>query len=301
MRFQLPLLAALTMLIVSCQNQPQTLTTSTGDKYVIHTKAGGPTAAPGDFVYFHAQMRKGDSIAFATRREGAGRPMPSFQIPETPVPGMPANPIEEVLKKLAVGDSATLYQRIDTIPDFQRPPGFEKETEIIYDLVIMNIRPKDSVMAEYQQKQEEMAKLMEVSKARFGEVQTMVQQTVKDYAAGKLASTIQTDPSGLKYIIHEQGTGPRAAAGSNVEVHYYGTLTNGKMFDNSFERGMPIPFPLGQGQVIPGWDIGIALLNQGGKATLFVPAGLGYGDQAQGEDIPANSELIFYVELEKVE
>jgi FKBP-type peptidyl-prolyl cis-trans isomerase len=74
-------------------------------------------------------------------------------------------------------------------------------------------------------------------------------------------------------------------------------LTNGKKFDDSFERGTPIPFTLGVGQVIQGWDEGIALLKEGDKAVLFIPSELGYGETGAGADIPPNAELVFYVEL----
>jgi FKBP-type peptidyl-prolyl cis-trans isomerase len=82
-----------------------------------------------------------------------------------------------------------------------------------------------------------------------------------------------------------------------VEVQYIGMLKDGTIFDQSFPRGQPISFPLGAGAVIDGWDEGLALLNVGAKATFFIPATLGYGPVEQGP-IPANSDLIFYVELE---
>jgi FKBP-type peptidyl-prolyl cis-trans isomerase len=97
----------------------------------------------------------------------------------------------------------------------------------------------------------------------------------------------------------QEGTGKQAQAGKTVDVMYYGMLPSGEEFDNAFKRGEPFSFPLGQGQVIKGWDEGIALLKEGAKAVLFVPSALGYGDQGTGK-IPANSELIFYVELMKV-
>lgn len=84
--------------------------------------------------------------------------------------------------------------------------------------------------------------------------------------------------------------------GDLVKVHYTGTLTTGKVFDSSRERGQPYEFPLGKGQVIPGWDEGIALLRKGEKAVLIIPAHLGYGDRQAGA-IPPNSVLIFDVEL----
>lgn len=102
--------------------------------------------------------------------------------------------------------------------------------------------------------------------------------------------------NGLKYTIHRAGTGERASDGSLVSVHYAGRLVNGEEFDNSYERGTPIRFTLGDGQVIKGWEEGIALLNVGDSATFTIPPYLGYGDKKMG-NIPANSTLIFDVEL----
>ncbi len=101
--------------------------------------------------------------------------------------------------------------------------------------------------------------------------------------------------SGLEYVEIEVGTGPRAQPGDQVSVHYTGTLEDGTEFDSS-EGGDPITFVLGQGNVIQGWDEGIALMNVGGKAQLIIPPDLGYGDLDYGP-IPGGSTLHFDVEL----
>lgn len=106
-----------------------------------------------------------------------------------------------------------------------------------------------------------------------------------------------TTESGLQYIETEAGTGAQAQAGDLVAVHYRGTLPDGTEFDNSFDRGEPIEFVLGQGAVIAGWDEGISLMNEGGKATLVIPPDLGYGSRGAGNVIPADATLIFDVEL----
>ena len=80
-----------------------------------------------------------------------------------------------------------------------------------------------------------------------------------------------------------------------MKVHYRGTLTNGTVFDSSIERGTPAVF--GVGQVIPGWTEALQLMKPGDKWTLFIPSRLAYGSRAVGDKIPANSTLIFYVEL----
>lgn len=106
-----------------------------------------------------------------------------------------------------------------------------------------------------------------------------------------------TTKSGLKYLVLSKGNGEHAELNKNVEVHYTGYLTDGKVFDSSIDRGDPIEFILGTGQVIPGWDEGIALMNVGDKFRLIIPANLGYGEKGAGNVIPPNSTLIFDVEL----
>ena len=107
-----------------------------------------------------------------------------------------------------------------------------------------------------------------------------------------------TTASGLKYKIAKKGTGIKATDGDQVSVHYVGTLTDSAKtkFDSSRDRGQPFSFSLGGGQVIKGWDEGIALLHVGDVATLTIPSSLGYGERATGK-IPANATLIFEVEL----
>lgn len=97
----------------------------------------------------------------------------------------------------------------------------------------------------------------------------------------------------------KQGLGKEAIRGTTVVVHYTGKLTNGKVFDSSLDRGQPFSFQLGQGQVIQGWERGIVGMKEGGKRKLTIPPKYGYGERAVGP-IPANSTLIFDVELIKV-
>ena len=101
-------------------------------------------------------------------------------------------------------------------------------------------------------------------------------------------------------MIEKQGDGPAPKTGDMVSVHYTGTLLNGTKFDSSVDRGQPISLPIGVGQVIKGWDEGIMMLKQGGKAKLIIPPHLGYGSQGAGGVIPPNSWLVFDVELIKV-
>jgi FKBP-type peptidyl-prolyl cis-trans isomerase FkpA len=106
-----------------------------------------------------------------------------------------------------------------------------------------------------------------------------------------------TTASGLTYEDIVVGKGAVAKAGDRVEVHYTGWLTDHTKFDSSRDRNVPFVFPLGAGQVIPGWDQGVAGMKVGGKRKLTIPPNLGYGASGAAGVIPPNATLIFEVEL----
>ena len=106
-----------------------------------------------------------------------------------------------------------------------------------------------------------------------------------------------TTTSGLKYEDLTVGSGAEAVAGKTVSVHYTGWLENGTKFDSSLDRGEPFMFQLGAGEVIAGWDEGVAGMKVGGKRQLVIPSDLGYGARGAGGVIPPNATLIFEVEL----
>ena len=119
-------------------------------------------------------------------------------------------------------------------------------------------------------------------------------------ALDKLAAGFDQTDSGLRYKIIQKGSGAQAEKGKSVSVHYEGSLDNGQVFDSSYRRKDPITFTLGIGQVIQGWDEGIALLKEGDKARFVIPSYLGYGEHGAGGVIPPNATLVFDVELVKV-
>ncbi len=126
--------------------------------------------------------------------------------------------------------------------------------------------------------------------------------TAKLVAAAAVAVTL---PGGTVIIDHKVGAGAVAAAGATVTVHYTGWLDagggkHGAQFDSSVGKA-PFTFPLGGGQVIAGWDAGVAGMKVGGKRTLLIPAAQGYGERGAGGDIPPGAALVFDVELLKVE
>ncbi|TAK54517.1 MAG: FKBP-type peptidyl-prolyl cis-trans isomerase, partial [Bacteroidetes bacterium] len=106
---------------------------------------------------------------------------------------------------------------------------------------------------------------------------------------------VVTLPSGLQYKVMKSGSGPKPTATQTVTVHYKGTLIDGTEFSSSYTNGEPITMPLSQ--FIPGWSEGLQLMSVGSKYTLYIPAGLGYGERGAGGAVPPNATLIFEVEL----
>ncbi|MDT8393966.1 MAG: FKBP-type peptidyl-prolyl cis-trans isomerase [Bacteroidales bacterium] len=163
---------------------------------------------------------------------------------------------------------------------------------IIYDVELVSMRSKEAydkerkAMQEQQQAKEEQRKQNE--------------KVLRDKYLSDNNITVEPTASGLYYIENEKGTGKRAMPGNTVYVHYTGRLLDGTVFDSSRDRGEPFSFRLGVGQVIKGWDEAIAMMNEGGKATLVIPSDIAYGSRDSGK-IPAYSTLVFDVELVKVE
>lgn len=136
--------------------------------------------------------------------------------------------------------------------------------------------------------------------AEWFDKQSEIEANARKAEEAKMASLTagyEKTASGLFYKIKEEGNGSKPKKGQTVAVHYEGKLTDGMVFDNSYQRGEPISFPVGVGRVIAGWDEGIQLLNVGSKASLIIPPALGYGASGAGGVIPPNAWLIFEVEL----
>lgn len=166
-------------------------------------------------------------------------------------------------------------------------------TTVIYEIEIADLVTKE----EYQKQQEKLHKEqneMEEQNRLKEKANILKYLQENNYKASPT-------PSGLYYIEQVKGDGAKPTAGQKVKVHYTGKLLDGKKFDSSVDRGQPLEFQLGIGQVIRGWDEGIALMNVGSKGLLIIPSELGYGKHGAGDHIPGNSTLVFEVELLGIE
>ncbi len=193
---------------------------------------------------------------------------------------------ETGLMKMRVGDKATIIAPFSLAFGAQGMRGYVPPfATIVYDVELKSLTTKEKMVADRQK---------EIAKAEAAEMKGL-----KKYLADNKIAVTPT-ASGLYYVEEVAGTGKQATAGKKVKVHYTGYLLDGTKFDSSVDRGTPFEFTLGQGQVIPGWDEGVALMKEGGKAKLIIPSKLGYGPRGAGQSIPPNSSLVFDVELIEV-
>ncbi len=296
-KISLLLVPVLMWLVQGCGQEPQEGTTKSGFRYIQYVQHNGAKPQSGDVVSFHAYQFKGDSIVSSTRNRG-NRPASIMMPPENVQMANPS-PIIEVLWNMSEGDSVSVFFPLDALQ--RKPAGYENESEVRYDVVVVGIQKGEDYKKETQQQAQDQNDAIVQAKAREQKVAQLMDQYLTDYKEGRLDDRLTTTSSGLQVLIIEQGNGPKVALRKPVKVHYYGMLeADGKMFDNSFRRGQPLEFVPGTGMVIKGWEEGIPMLHQGGKAVLFIPANLGYGASGNPPTIPGNANLVFYVEVVEV-
>jgi len=282
-------LFALTFLIISCKKENKL---PSGYDYIVITEGTGDVPKVNDYVFFTLKIMGDSSKVLQEMKEGPQ--MPIMQIPAEMPKSPQANPLLELLATTKVGGVYKLIMPIDSIPN--APPDIKDMKQIEYEITIKSIKNEEDYKKHMDDQQAEMQTKIAANMEKIPAVEELTKTTIADYKSGKLET--KTTESGLKYYIVKQGEGPNPEPGNTVSVNYYGALTDGTMFDNSFQRGQTFEFSLGAGQVIKAWDEGLGLINKGSKAFLFVPANLGYGEMGSPPVIPANAELIFYVELE---
>lgn len=284
----LSVLTLITIAQVACQKGKE-VTTAGGNRVINHTNNQGPKATFGNTVLISVNTWVNDSLVQSTSRD-AGGPR-EIALPDSSMMKGKVPAVFEALMLMAKGDSATVIQPLDSTMKKGIPKSFGEVKEIRYEVKLEDIITPEVL----QQRQAEEMQKAEGAKAQGMIVAETVKTMLADYKSQKLANLKKT-ASGLEYVIIEQGTGAAIKDGDNIPTSYYGVReTDGKMFDNSYDRGGPTPFAVGG--LIPGFNEGMKLVNRGGKALLFIPSSLGYGEQGAGADIPANTDLVFYIEM----
>lgn len=266
-----------------------------------HRALAVPTDAPyasraGQFLTVFLEFRTGrDSVLMSSRRLQP-KPQP---FPLLPTP--PRGTLEEAVALLLPGDSAVFRLPADTLfaKTFQGQPvpPFIKQAG---NVLVISARAFDLVSREELTAREQKLRAEQAKAGAAASAKQLVKDNVQIQAYLKKNKLVaRKTTGGTYYVLTRTGKGPLPKKGQTVSVLYKGSLlATGKVFDASAQHGnVPIDFPLGQGQVIPGWDQGIAALPKGSKAVLLIPSPLGYGARGAGADIPPNAVLRFDVEM----
>jgi FKBP-type peptidyl-prolyl cis-trans isomerase len=274
--------------LASCEQKAKEIISEEGIRYVHHIHNEGIPIDSGNVVEFQLKIYDyKDSLLKDSYTEGAPFPLATQVIPN--------NPFKDVLFKIADGDSLTVFLPIEEKEGQPLLPFLKVGTDLRHEIKILKIYSAE----EYQKlNQERMVQRQKEIQEKMEKQKGLDDKIIAEHLATKgLSDKAQKTESGLYYVIEQEGEGEVPTAGKKVIVHYNGTLLDGKKFDASYDRNEPLPFILGQKQVIAGWDEGFALLKKGAKATLYIPSHLAYGPQKRGEVIKPFSILKFDVEL----
>lgn len=290
--------AVLALVLIACG--PETTETQNGTSISYIKKGNGESPVDSLVSMFYIRYTTEDGKVMMESEQ----PMPLKIDVSNPVP---QGELFEVLKLLETGDSvhfqlvaSELFQNTFRAPI---PDSIPSTSNIQFQISYV----EQLTEAEYFEQAAAKA-------AAAAEKQLVIDAEIIDTYLADNGVEAQTTESGLRYVITEEGSGPTPEDGQMVHVDYTGWVLNGDYFDSSnkevaMEKGLfnqarqyePYAFPLGQGQVIKGWDEGIALLNKGAKARLYIPSTLGYGSSNRSQIIKANSILVFDVELVDIE
>lgn len=303
-KLNLGIFALLMWMISSCGGKE--IAATNGLKYTLVKGGEGATAENGEFILMNMRYKDAnDSVWMNTADNGF-----PVVLQKDSTWATAEGSIYSIFSDLKTGDSvqfsvnaAMLFSKTFKAP---MPPSLDTTSTFSFDVGVASIYDK----TEFQAWQTEM-----MQKQQAKEEENAVKQLEEDIAIidGYLSENgieAQKTESGMSYVITQEGNGENASSGATVKVNYTGHVLNGEYFDSSIEevakeKGLftpgrtygPFEFQLGTGAVIKGWDEGIALLNKGSKATLYIPSPLAYGPRQRSAQIGPNSILVFDVEL----
>ncbi|WKK76415.2 FKBP-type peptidyl-prolyl cis-trans isomerase [Marivirga salinae] len=294
-------------LVWACNNEKK-LETPEGVEYVLIDSNDGESLEEGDYAIFSLRLEDSkDSVLLNSEEVGELPILVEDSVLST------RGPLFSILKGLKIGDSIKTKLTASEVftQGFRQPvsPDMEKTERLtIYAKAIQKFDTAGFMEWQQQKKSEAMQRMQKEAEEQKG----IDDELIKDFLSENNIEAEKTE-SGLYYMITKGTSGEKPEAGDTVKVNYVGKLMDGTVFDTSYEdvakeagvyneqrEYAPIEIPIGKGRVIRGWDEGIMLLNEGSEATLYIPSGLAYGPRAAGAAIPANSTLIFDVELVEV-
>ncbi len=287
------LLLAVISIISACKKEQGELVLPNGYKYEIFQDETGIPAVPGMAVTMHLEII--DDFGNILDDSRSAPIIPSFVVPEANSGELQRNPLLSLVEILSPGDSAAVYVPIDSLPN--PPQEFMQSKILTYKVKMITVENADDYRRKMHKKQDETQKLM----AALGDaVEKEAALAISAYQEGSLQGRLVNKNLGMKVLVLNEGHGEKAAHGERVDVHYYGFFEDGSSFDNSYKVGKPYSLYIGKGGAIQGWMAGVPEVGEGGTAILDIPYQLAYGDQGNPPVIPPNTDLLFYIKVDKV-
>ncbi|WKK78788.2 FKBP-type peptidyl-prolyl cis-trans isomerase [Marivirga arenosa] len=301
-------IALLSIIFLGACDSEKKETTQDGIDYVLVESENGESFSEGDFAIYSLKLVDSEDSVLINSEEVGELPV---QIIDSVL--STRGPLFSILKELNIGDSIKTKLSASEVltQGFRQPVAQDKDPEerlTVYAKALQKLDTAGFMEWQQQKREEAMQKQRADAEAQKG----IDDQLIQDFLAKNEIEAEKTE-SGLYYMVTEEASGEKPEAGDTVRVNYVGRTMDGTVFDTSYEdiakeSGVyneqreygPIEIPIGKGRVIRGWDEGIMLLNEGSEATLYIPSGMAYGARAAGPKIPANSSLIFDVELVEV-
>ncbi|NOY49006.1 MAG: FKBP-type peptidyl-prolyl cis-trans isomerase [Chlorobi bacterium] len=277
----LMVMGVIAILISSCGDNGESKTTKSGLKYKFYeTNNDGRIPVKGDIIEVNMSYQTPDTVLFDSKT----MPKPLvMRLDESVFKG----DLYEGIYLMHEGDSASFSCNTDSV--FMKlfrqkvtPPQFDSVDYITFNIKLLSVKSQDEL-----KKEQEAGNKAAQESEKAG---------LDKYLADNNITATPTE-TGLIFIETQKGNGEKPQKGDKVKVHYTGYLLDGTKFDSSLDRGKPFEFELGAGQVIKGWDEGLALMDVGSKATLIIPSAIAYGPRGAGGMIPPYSTLKFDVEL----
>ena len=273
-KLQFAILGMAALLMTACNDYKGYKKTESGLHYRFHIQnENAKKAQVGDVIALSLEIRTDkDSLLQSAPEIQTMLQAPKFQ-----------GDIFEGLQMMREGDSATFIipaKEYYNTYNYGQVPDFVGKNSMLYITTCIHA----------------IRSFEEFRSAQMQELQGKEKELIAQYLQ-EHNITVEPTASGLYYIETKAGKGANPTKGSQCTVHYRGTLFDGTQFDASYDRNEPFTFELDVGQVIAGWDEGIALMKKGGKATLLIPSAIGYGERGAGDMIPPFTPLVFEVEL----
>lgn len=262
------------VLLSSC-DKFKTSTTATGEKIQNHSKGkSGKLGKEGDILTFNLIIKTSkDSVLKDSYKEGRPFTMPLQK-------GTFKGSFENALYHIGEGDSTTVFVSSDSLFKVMgqpNPPGIAKGSELKFIVKVEKIQSKAEIDKEIADKK------------------ALEPKTIEAYVSKNIKNAQKT-ADGMYYTTLVEGAGASPAQGKTVVVNYVGKFMDGKIFDETKPGQPPFEFPVGTGQVIPGWDKALMMMKKGQKCTFVIPSALAYGEQGGGP-IQPNTPLVFDITL----